>query len=599
MLPDTAQTRVASSTVMPSRTDRAALWHSELTDALYSLCNSLAGLSQGVDPDEVLSLAYLHLKRFLPFRTAGFFVCGVDGIEFNLGFCEPSAQRQVLTELVEAEQTAGTFAWSMQQNRPVVLHKSDGYRLVMHPLSTRSRTVGMFAGIIASDNFEESEAVLRALSLILINTAYAYENVSLYQQIQSKNGELENAVHLRDNQLKELMDATEHRSKQKTNFLAAMSHEIRTPMNGVLGFSNLLLEAKLDANHRDYVQIIHSSAEKLLTLIDDILDFSKIEADKIVLKNEPFSPVSCIEECLKVLLPKANEKGLRLAFLNRDQLPAIGRGDEHRLRQIVLNLLSNAIRHTATGSVTVEIRTLSDDNNIGEYEISVADTGEGIPTEHLHRIFEPFFQVQRKNRTSGTGLGLAISQRLARAMRGGITVESREGKGSTFRLRTQFEIIERIQLGACVANGSRDSGLAQTRSALAEKYPMNILVVDDNAINYRVASLMLQKLGYHVDCLDSGREAIKQSKFGGYELIFMDLHMPELDGLETTKQIRGTFGIKRQPFVCAVTADVSAGIRDKCQRAGFDDYVAKPVTYESLVSVIQKFGPRVLAQRGG
>jgi signal transduction histidine kinase/ActR/RegA family two-component response regulator len=591
-----AQGRPPKSDITAAHTERTALWQSEMLDSLYSLCNSLSGLAQGVEPEDVLNVSFLHLKRMLPFRTAGFFVCGLDDVEFKLGFCEPMAQRGALQELVESEMHSGTFAWSMQQNRAVVLHKSEGYRLILHPLSTRSRTMGMFAGIIAADQFDESEALVHSLSLVLVNTAYAFENACLYRQIQAKNKELEDGVRQRDAQLKELMDASEYRSKQKTNFLAAMSHEIRTPMNGVLGFSNLLLENKLEGNQHEYVQVIHSSAEKLLTLIDDILDFSKIEADKIVLKHEPFSPISCIEECLKVVLPKANEKGLRLAFLNKQALPAIAKGDEGRIRQVILNLLSNAVRHTNAGSVIVDLKVLNDDGAFGEYELLVQDTGEGIPTEHLHRIFEPFFQVQRKTRASGTGLGLAISQRLAKAMHGNINVESTVGKGSVFHFRLRLEIVERTSVDA-VATTARDSGLSRTRSTLAEKYPMNILVVDDNAINYRVASLMLQKLGYHADCVDNGREAIKQAQFGGYDLIFMDLHMPELDGLEATRQIRATFGLTRQPIVCALTADVSGGIREKCQRAGIDDYIAKPVTYEALVSVIQKFGARVLASR--
>jgi signal transduction histidine kinase/HPt (histidine-containing phosphotransfer) domain-containing protein len=524
--------------------------------------------------------------------------------------------------------------------------------------------------------------------------------------------------------------AAESSARAKADFLAAMSHEIRTPMNGVIAMVGLLFETPLNAEQRSYLETIHTSSESLLAIINDILDFSKIESGKMELDSRPFDLRVCVEETLDLMSAKAVEQSLDLVYQMDEAIPAKIEGDPLRLRQILANLLSNALKFTADGDVSVEVKLLSapptDEKKLRPLHLhfSIQDTGIGITPDKLSRLFKPFMQadVSTARHYGGTGLGLAISKRLVELMGGKMWAESVPGKGSTFHFtanfqaepqaaretrqskladlkvlivddnvssrrtlaeqatrwgmipesvenpqralellrRDQFDVAvidlhlpgmdgialaaeihklpgaamlplvlltplgiradaptaARIAFANCVAKPVKPAQLCaaleralfspkiiaptapvRPGQLLAERLPLRILLVDDNAINQKVAARILHQIGYHPDLAGNGREALAVLDQKPYDLIFMDLMMPEMDGLEATQTIRSRqknetahSNYNSRIIIIAMTAHAMQSDRDKCLAAGMDDYLSKPIRPSDIRGVIEKWG---------
>jgi signal transduction histidine kinase/ActR/RegA family two-component response regulator len=516
--------------------------------------------------------------------------------EIVLGVCSTEQITQTLS---------ARFGFAIYGKRPIseflmkspcIIEEGSSLKILLSDVFTRE-----------DDHFYEDVVLvdkeMKLVGLIPVKVLVRLQNTLLEEQLKKstlqqhklalKNQEYEkvaNELELSNAELVEARNTAEQATRLKSEFLANMSHEIRTPMNGVVGMLSLLSETRLDKDQLSLVNTAESSADALLRIINDILDISKIEAGKLSIVEEGFNPNDILDSCIMLFQERARKKHLQLVHIG-SRLPDNLLGDAIRIRQILANLISNALKFTNEGSVTIETEILEKDAKNLHLCIRINDTGIGLTTNQQARLFQPFVQADgsTSRKFGGTGLGLSISRKLAHLMGGEIECKSVRKVGSTFSLTLPLKRCESLKVmpeneESFETNCERSSGY----EAVDDSKQLHILVVEDNLVNQEVARRFLRRLECQSDFALNGQEAIEMVKSKTYDMIFMDCQMPVMDGYEATRRIRqGDAGEdKRSIFISAMTANAMAGDQKKCFDVGMDSYVAKPIRKADLIQVL-------------
>ncbi len=685
-------------------------------DALDALLTFSVGvrteLLEGFGHAELFSLARTALRRLMAFQTLAVLSIDDDGLGFTLRDCDPPESAEALQLEVARLEADGTFGWALCQNRPVLVPSLEGRgQTFLQALAARAGVQGAIVGLVGPGLVPEVS--LKLAALVTLEYASAIELGGVYRKLSESHRDLEDKVALRTRQLSEALDAARAAERAKGVFLANMTHELRTPLNGVIGMTALLLDSPLNPVQRDFVDTVRVSGEHLLRVVNDILDFSKAEDGKMRLESIAFDLRECVEGALDFVSENAHTKGLELVLAMPPTVPAAVVGDPGRLRQVLVNLVGNAVKFTQRGEVIVRVRLLRRGAD-AVVRIEVVDTGIGLSPEDGRQLFEPFQQADASTsrRFGGTGLGLSICKRIATLMGGEVGYSSVVGRGSTFWFTARLGLRDEtatlpsalrgrrallvmpheaaraamreqltslgLEVEPCAGASQASQSCAELRSlslpvdliavdrdvrgtaaaliaTLRERLgaptpalvlcpvvggdvaldasrgptavvfkpvkraallgrlnaffaspeeprvpapapraaipSLKVLVADDNAINRKVALALLERLGCRVDAVTNGLEAVEAVSASRYDLVFVDCHMPVLDGYAASRRIRAAEGTTRHTPIVALTAIATDDDRSRFTDAGMDDYLAKPLIPEALERMLARRFP--------
>lgn len=483
------------------------------------------------------------------------------GTDFSNYFTEPQKAREVYQEV---------FAKRSVADSPLTLRHKDG-----------KLTDVLFNGSVYTDDREN------VVGVVIVARDVTYQKRIATELLEAKEA-AERATTIAEVAQLKAESATliaENAVKAKQQFLSNMSHEIRTPMNAIIGFTKVVLKTELSAKQREYLNAIKISGDALIVLINDILDLAKVDAGKMIFEKTPFKIQSSISAMLHLFETKIQEKNLMLTKLYDTNIPEVVLGDPVRLHQIILNLVSNAVKFTSTGEITMSVRLIAEDDDKTKIEFAIKDTGIGIANNKLSRIFDDFQQATSGTSRvyGGTGLGLAIVKQLVESQGGTIYVTSIPNKGSTFSFQLHFL--------KTTKEAPLDNELLELDSEIKN---IKVLVVEDIALNQLLMKTLLDDFGFDRDIAGNGKIAIEKLRTKSYDIILMDLQMPEMNGFEATSYIRNEMHSKIP--IIALTADVTTVDLEKCTLVGMNDYIAKPVDerllYSKIVNLVKKLGPK-------
>ena len=553
------------------------------------------------DSNLLLQEAIERFEKIIPMQACAIYLVDEQTAEFKMALCQPRTLRDLVADQVEFMIEEGLFAWAMRERRGIFTSSNDhAHKFLVHVIANHSQVQGMFIGLLQSGRISVTDTALTLLSITLLNLANVMESMRLYQWVRNQNVILEKKVAERTRkldrsrqELKKAMVSLEKMAREaeaanqaKGRFLANMSHEIRTPVNGIIGCAELMLGSDDPDYSRSLARTCLDASEHLLDLINNVLDYSKIEAGGVELEKAPIRLDELLRSVLDGLRIQAQAKGLQLALKTTGEVATPVIGDALRLRQVLINLVNNAIKFTHQGSVTLELSEVDGSEPGGKtLKFSVVDTGIGIPRHRQEAIFKRFTQVDQSTtrRYGGTGLGMAIAYQLVALMGGKLKVDSMPGCGSTFSFDITLppaDPLTGLDVAALVQS-QQETGWWRNQAT-----PARVLLAEDTPVNQLVIRSHLENQGFEVVVADNGGAAVEACRRHKFDLVLMDIQMPEMDGIEAAGRIQAHLPARERMPIVALTAAADAQTRTACEAAGMEAVLIKPIRRAALLEAV-------------
>jgi signal transduction histidine kinase/CheY-like chemotaxis protein/HPt (histidine-containing phosphotransfer) domain-containing protein len=556
----------------------------------------------------LLHAAGERIAKIIPLQGCAIYIVDALTHEFQSAFCSPESLDGYVRSQVDFMIEEGFFAWAVRERRGLLIASHDhAHHFLLHVIANNSEVLGMFIGLMQSGKPTVPDTSLTLLTITLFNMANVMQSLGLLRMVKDQNALLEQKVAERTEKLnaskqelnramvrqERLTRAAEQANKAKGQFMANMSHEIRTPLNGIIGCTELILKSDSLSSCRELALVSLDESEHLLHLINNVLDYSKVEAGKIALEQHPFDLLGLMRSVIAGLTPQARAKGVVLDVQIAGRLKSKAIGDAVRLRQILVNLINNAVKFTPQGSITLCAARMDASDGAPHQTVCfrVVDTGIGIPKERQAAIFKRFTQADESTtrRFGGTGLGTTIAYNLVTLMGGCLTVESQPGKGTTFA----FTIDLALDAAAAATALPVFKSAAQKedrRASAARAATGRILLAEDTPVNQMVLQRHLEAAGHTVRVVGNGREAWAAYRETIFDLIIMDVQMPEMDGLEATRRIKAErVHHSSVPPIVALTANADTQTRRECEAAGMQAVMTKPIRRNILIATVNRW----------